>query len=315
MKSVSVFPLFRSLALVAGMAVSAAYAAGPVLATGTVPGVGEVKISPDDVASDLLRIPEQVRPQVLTQDQTLYKLVTNLYTRRALAQRAQVQGLDKKPEVAAALALARDKVLSDALLVDIDKGNTPPDALAETMARTMYKASPKDYELPEQVRIRHILIAVKDKSQDDAAQKQAQDLLVQLRGGADFAALAKTHSADPGSADKGGDLGFFAKGRMVPEFDQAAFALKNKGDFSDIVKTQFGYHILQLEDTKPAGLQPFEEIKAALIAKVKQMEQQKGRNQLAEQLEATMTLDKPAVKETFNRLVPQQAKAAPAPKQ
>lgn len=315
MKSIFVFHFPRALVAAASLCALGLHAAEPVLATGTVPGAGVVQITPDDVASDLLRIPPHIRPQVLTQDQTLNKLVTNLYTRRALAQRAQVQGIDKKPEVAAALALARDKVLSDALLIDVDKGNTPLDAAAEAMARTMYKANPKDYEQPEQVSIRHILIAVKDKAQDEAAHKQAQELLVQLRSGADFAVLAKEHSADPGSANKGGSLGFFAKGRMVPEFDQVAFKLKQKGELSEIIKTQFGYHILQLEDSKPAGLQPFDEVKEALVARVKQTEQQKGRNQLAEQLEATMTLDKPAVKATFEKLIPQEAKSAPAVKQ
>ena len=92
-----------------------AYAAQP-LAHGTVPGVGPVQVSADDVAADILRIPAEVRPQVLTQTKTMNQLVTNLYTRRALAERAHVEGLDKRADVAAALALARDKVLSDALL-------------------------------------------------------------------------------------------------------------------------------------------------------------------------------------------------------
>ncbi len=321
MKSVisCVTPVRQALVLVAAvLCTHGVQAAEPVLAHGTVPGAGNVQIGPRDVEADLQRIPPQVRPQVLTQEQTLNQIVANMYTRRALALRAQTQGLDQRPEVAAALALARDKVLSDALLVSIDKGNTPPDDKAEALARAMYKAHPEDFKLPEQVHIRHILVAVKDKEQDDAARKQAADLLAQLRAGADFAALAKAHSADPGSAEKGGDLGFFAKGRMVPEFDEVAFKLKKKGDLSELVKTQFGYHILQLEGTKPAGLQPFADVKAALIDKVKQSEQQKGRTQLAEQLEATMTLDKPAVKATFEGLiapsVKANAKAAPAAK-
>lgn len=305
MKNVSIklfYPRCAAL-LVAGAFSLGAQAVEPVLASGTVPGVGPVQVTPADIAADVVRIPEQVRPQVLTQEQTLNQIVTNLYTRRALAQRAVVQGLDKQPEVAAALALARDKVLSDALLVQVDKGNTPPDAKAEAMARVKYQANPKEYVVPEQVHIRHILIAVKSPADDAAALKQAQDLLAQLRAGGDFAALAKAHSADPGSADKGGDLGFFAKGRMVPEFDNAAFELKKKGDLSDVIKTQYGYHILQLEGTKPAGQQSFDEVKAGLIAQVKQTEQQKGRTQLAEELEATAKLDKPAIKAAYGKLL------------
>lgn len=288
----------------------AAHAAEPVLASGTVPGAGDVRIDAADVASDIQRIPVDIRPQVLTQASTTKQLVTNLYTRRALAQRAQAQGLDKSPEVAAALALARDKVLSDALLVQVDKGNTPPDDKAEAMARANYKANAKDFQMPEQVKIRHILIA-SDEKNDAEAKKKAEELLAQIRGGGDFAALAKEHSADPGSAAKGGDLGFFAQGRMVPEFDAAAFALQKSGDLSELVKTQFGYHIIQLQDRKPAGQQAFDEVKDALVAKVKQSEQQKGRVALAEQLESTIKLDEAAVKAAFEKLVPPAPPAKP----
>ena len=290
--------------------VVATQAAEP-LAQGKVPGVGDVKVTVDDVAADIQRIPVDVRAQVLQQTKTMNQLVTNLYTRRALAERAHVEGLDKRPEVIAALALARDKVMSDALLAYVvDKGNTPPDDKALALARTMYKADAKSFQVPEQVKIRHILIATGKDKDDAAAAKQAEALLAQLRSGADFAALAKEHSADPGSADKGGDLGFFAQGRMVPEFDSAAFQLQKPGDLSNLVKTQFGYHILQLQERKPAGQQSFDEVKDALLVKVKQAEVQKGRNELAEQLEATMKLDEPAVKAAIEKLTQQQPAAA-----
>ena len=202
-------------------------------------------------------------------------------------------------------------MLSDALLAYVvDKGNTPPDDKALALARTMYKADAKSFQVPEQVKIRHILIATGKDKDDAAAAKQAEALLAQLRSGADFAALAKEHSADPGSADKGGDLGFFAQGRMVPEFDSAAFQLQKPGDLSNLVKTQFGYHILQLQERKPAGQQSFDEVKDALLVKVKQAEVQKGRNELAEQLEATMKLDEPAVKAAIEKLTQQQPAAA-----
>lgn len=288
--------LLAASCLVAG----AVQAAEPPLAQGTVPGAGTVQISPADVAADIQRIPVEVRPQVLTQTRTMNKLVTNLYTRRALAQRAETQGLDKQPEVAAALALARDKVLSDALLVQVDAGNTPPDDKVEGMARVMYQANSKDFQRPEQVRARHILIAA--QGEDTAAEKKARDILAQLRAGGDFAALARQHSADPGSANKGGDLGFFARERMVPEFAEAAFGMQKQGELSDVVKTQFGYHILQFEERQPAGQQPFDEVKEGLVAKVKQSEQQKGRNALAEQLESTIKLDEAAVKATVEKL-------------
>ena len=291
-----------------------AQAAQP-LAQGSVPGAGPVQITAADLQADLQRVPPEVRPQLLARPEAMQRLVTNLYTRRALAERAQEQGLDKRPEIAAALALARDKVLSDALLAQVvDKGNTPPDDKALALAKTMYQAHPEDYQNPEQVRVRHILIAPTKDKDDAAAAKEAADLLAKLKSGADFAALAKEFSADPGSAEKGGDLGFFAPGRMVPEFNEAAFALKNPGDLSGVVKTKYGYHILQLEARKPAGPQSFDEVKDTLLAKVKQSEVQKGRTELAGQLEATMKLDEAALKAATASLKQAEAAQEPAPK-
>ena len=292
-----------AVCVVTFVSVAAAQSAEPILATGTVQGAGEVRVTAADMTADVQRIPQDVRSQVLSKPVTTVQLVTNLYTRRALAQRADAQGLAKSPETMAALALARDKVLSDALLAQIDKTNTPSDEKALAMARTMYKVQAADFAEPEQVRVRHILILVKDPSEDAAAKAKAQELLAQVRAGGDFAALAKQNPGDPGSAEKGGDLGFFAKGRMVPEFDTAAWALQKPGDTSEVIKTQFGYHVLQLVGRKPAGQKPFEEVQEALMAKVRQAEQQKGRNELAKTLEETVKLDEPAIKSTVDKLV------------
>ncbi len=96
----------------------------------------------------------------------------------------------------------------------------------------------------QQVRVSHILISAEDDEEDIAARKKAEGLLKQIRGGANFAALAAEHSNDIGSAQRGGDLGFFGKGKMVPEFEEAAFALK-PGQISDLIRTPFGYHIIK----------------------------------------------------------------------
>ncbi|GAB4254292.1 MAG: peptidylprolyl isomerase [Acidobacteriota bacterium] len=102
----------------------------------------------------------------------------------------------------------------------------------------------------EQVHARHILIQIEDDN-EEAARKEAEEILRQLRQGADFEKLAREHSDDPGSAAKGGDLGFFGRGQMVPEFERVAFSLK-PGEISDLVRTPFGFHIIQtLEKTSP----------------------------------------------------------------
>ena len=96
----------------------------------------------------------------------------------------------------------------------------------------------------DQVRVSHILVSVRSPDEEPAARAKAQDLMQQLQSGADFAQLARQHSDDPGSAAAGGDLGFFGRGKMMPEFEKAAFALK-PGELSDPVVTPFGYHIIR----------------------------------------------------------------------
>jgi len=115
---------------------------------------------------------------------------------------------------------------------------------------------------PEQVHARHILIRPASTTDDAkaAARKQAEDLLAKVKAGGDFAALAKEHSQDPGSASKGGDLETFPRGQMVPEFDQAAFALQ-AGQVSDVVETPFGFHIIKVEEHHEAGTKPLDAVR------------------------------------------------------
>jgi len=123
-----------------------------------------------------------------------------------------------------------------------------------------YEQHADQYKHEEEVHARHILIKVEEGADDaarEAARKKAEALLAQIRGGADFAKLAEQNSDDPGSAKKGGDLGWFGRGRMVPEFEQAAFALKPE-EISDLVQTKFGFHIIQVLERREAGTQTLE---------------------------------------------------------
>jgi peptidyl-prolyl cis-trans isomerase D len=124
-----------------------------------------------------------------------------------------------------------------------------------------------DYSVPEQAKSRHILIKVAagaDAKTDAAAKAKAEDILKQVQSGANFAELAKKYSDDPGSKDSGGELGFVQRGRMVPEFDNAIFTQKI-GSYS-IVKSQYGYHIVQVEDRQQAHSQPLSEVAPAITA-------------------------------------------------
>ena len=124
----------------------------------------------------------------------------------------------------------------------------------EDEIKKYYEDHKADMKQEDQVKARHILVRVDDKADlktQTAALKKIQEAQDKIKKGADFAATAKEYSEDPGSKDNGGDLGFFTKETMVPEFSKAAFALK-VGQVSDVVKTPFGYHLIKVEDTKPA---------------------------------------------------------------
>lgn len=159
------------------------------------------------------------------------------------------------------------------------------------MARNIYRAKPERFKVGEQVQISHILIAGTEASSRARAQKVLDD----IKAGADFAKVAEERSADKGSATKGGDLGMFARGRMVPEFETAAFAMNKIGDVSDIVETKFGYHILKLTGKKPEGIRPFDDVKDELVKEVRNNVQQEARVSEAQKLQQGATINKAAI--------------------
>jgi len=141
---------------------------------------------------------------------------------------------------------------------------------------TFYKGNPDQFKEQESVRASHILIGVaKDAAPaaKQAARTEAEGVLKRVKAGEDFAALAKQYSKDPGSAAVGGDLNYFPKGQMVPAFDAAAFALKT-GEVSDLVETEFGFHIIKLTDRRTGRTVPLEEVKDRLEGFLKQRKQQ-----------------------------------------
>jgi len=161
-----------------------------------------------------------------------------------------------------------------------------------------------EYKVPDQARSRHILIKVDagaDAKTDAAAKAKAEDIVKQLKGGANFADLAKKYSDDPGSKDAGGELGFAQKGRMVPEFDNAIFNQK-VGDTA-IVKSQFGYHIVQVEERQTAHPQAINEVLPTIQATLIRENTAKAEDSYAKALtaEAVKTgLDKTAAAHRLN---------------
>src|ERR1700712_3265534 len=151
-----------------------------------------------------------------------------------------------------------------------------------------YNQHQAQYQVKEQVKVRHILIAVPqgaDAKTDAAAKAKAEDILKQIKAGGNFADLASKNSDDPGSKTAGGELGFLDRGKTVPEFDKAAFSL-NPGQTSDLIKTQFGYHILQVEEKKTALLRPLPEVKGEIVPVLEQQKSGAAMQTFASQIAA-----------------------------
>jgi peptidyl-prolyl cis-trans isomerase D len=177
------------------------------------------------------------------------------------------------------------------LVVDqakLAQGVQPTDADLQRV----YNDNKDSYRTPERVNIRHILLKTPDSNPQQAAavKTKIEGLLKQARGGANFAELAKKYSEDPGSRDKGGEYDGVVHGQMVAEFDKAAFALK-PGEISEPVKTQYGYHIIQLLSHDQPRLTPFEEVKPQLIAEFQKQKANDLMQQTADKAQAALAKD------------------------
>jgi peptidyl-prolyl cis-trans isomerase D len=175
------------------------------------------------------------------------------------------------------------------LLVDVDALRAKV-KVPEGDVRRAYDDNIDQYSTPEQIRASHILL--KTEGKDDAAVKaKIEDILKQAKAGADFGELAKKYSEDESNAKNGGDLDYFGHGKMVPEFDAVAFTLQ-PGQISDVVKTQFGYHIIKLTDKKPGTTRSFDELRQQLTDQLSYERAQSQAADLAAALEKQIS--KPA---------------------
>jgi peptidyl-prolyl cis-trans isomerase C len=172
-------------------------------------------------------------------------LLTYLIDVTILANAAKAKKVDAAPGFDRRLAFARQKVLMEALLTEESKSATN-----ETAMRNLYDESVKKSKPEEEVRARHILVPTEEK---------AKEILAKLEAGGDFAELAKAESKDTG-APEGGDLGYFTKEQMVPDFAEVAFKLE-KGALSSPVKTQFGWHIIRVEDKRTKPVPAYDDVK------------------------------------------------------
>jgi peptidyl-prolyl cis-trans isomerase C len=221
---------------------------------------------------------------------------------KILASEGMKSGLDKDPEVVRQLQLMRENLVANAQLQKIEKSI----AISDADLQKSYEASKNEFE---QVKARHILVAFKGSPAaqpgkpeltEEQAKAKAEDLRKQIVAGGNFDEIAKKESDDTGSGARGGDLGTFARGQMVEEFEKAAFEAK-KGDITPVVRTQFGYHIIKVDEHNST---PFAEVKESL-------EKRERQKRVQDRLDAMKNNAKP----TFNEAYFTPPTAAAEPKQ
>ncbi len=228
----------------------------------------DIAFAEEEVGANIPNMPPQQKRDYL---------INYLVDLVVLSQAAEQKKLADRPDVKHRLAFDHNRLLMEALLQDTGKA-----ALSDEAEHQVYDEAVKQVKGEEEVHARHILVPTED---------EAKAILAQLKGGADFATLAKEKSKDPGAAD-GGDLGYFTKDQMVPEFAEVAFKL-DKGQLSDPVKTQFGWHIIKVEDKRIKPTPTFEQVKGQIENYVAH----RAQAQMVENLRKSATierLDKPA---------------------
>lgn len=280
-------------------------AAAPAQQASTDPIViaaGDISIRQSEFEAAIKTLPQEY--QQFAQGPGKKQFAEDFLRMKMLAAEGVKNGLDKDPEVVRQLALMRENLVANAQLGRIEKGI----AISDADLQKAYDANKTQYE---QVKARHILIAFKGspaadpekpEMTEEQARAKAEAIRKELVGGANFDELAKKESDDKGSGARGGDLGPFTRGQMVGEFEKAAFEAK-VGEITPVVRTQFGYHIIKVDEHTTT---PFAEVK-------EQLDRAERQKKMQEALDAM----KASSKATFNDayFAPATPPATPAPQQ
>jgi peptidyl-prolyl cis-trans isomerase C len=200
--------------------------------------------------SDVALAEEELGPSLAQMDPSTKKdnVLAFLIDMKIVAKAAEDKKIENSDDFKKRMTFTRNRLLMDSLLASEGKSATTDEAM-----KKVYEEAAKQISGEQEVRARHILVESED---------EAKTIKAELEKGADFAELAKKKSKDPGASD-GGDLGFFTKEQMVPEFSAVAFSLE-PGKISDPVKSQFGWHIIKVEEKRNRTAPPFEQVKGQI---------------------------------------------------
>jgi len=256
--------------------------------------VGSSEIKESDVNAILEQIPEPYRARYSTPE-AKKEIIEKMAEVKMMAMEAKKKGIDKKPGTKLKLEYIADQILAR----DLEENAVENIKISEADITKYYNDNKDKFAAGPRVKVRHILV------DNEAA---AKAILAQLKKGADFSKLAKEKSKCP-SSQRGGDLGWVTQGRMDPEFEKAAFALK-KGQMSGIVKSSFGYHIIICDDVEAKKEKSLDEVKLQIEKQLQNEKKEEALNQLKEQVKK----DFPIVinEEYFKKAQEEAAKQAPA---
>lgn len=240
--------LLSTLALVGIMASASAFAADDTV----VARVNGTEIKKSDMMREMTALPPQLQQVPLEQ---LYpQLLERMVDARLLLDEAKKDKIDQTDEYKTRLSHAQERIMADLEL----RGKVKPQ-ISDAMVKQRYDAAISKAPSQEEVKASHILVKT---------EKEAQDIIAQLGKGGDFAKIAAEKSDDKGSAEKGGELGYFTKGAMVPAFANAAFDMKPGEVSKTPVKTEFGYHIIKVEDRRKAPPIPMDKVRPQIEAQI-----------------------------------------------
>ena len=228
---------------------------------------GDHVIRKSDIDRMLAYYPEETRKQLRENPDQMETLIKRMLQIKIVADVARKEKFDQRPQIKKQLDHVADDFLSREYLAKVVMQET---TVSDADLKEYYTQNKQSIGVPEQVRARHILFRVDPaaaESEKNAARARAEAVLKRLQAGEDFARLAAAHSDDESTRAKGGDLGYFAPGRMVPDFEDVAF-YTDPGKISDVVETRYGFHIIKIEDHIEARERSFEEMKAVIREKL-----------------------------------------------
>ena len=217
--------------------------------------IGDTEVTRAELEKELSQLPPYVAGRVSTPE-GMREFLDNLLTRRSLMLEAERMGLHEEPQITRQIQEYRERLILQRLMAESLPERTE---LTEDELRRYYDQNRDQYSVGEQVRVSQILIGTGARDVDEARGK-ARSILDRARAGEDFTALARSYS-EHSSAQKGGDLGFFPRGRVIQEVEDVAFSMREPGQLSDLIETDRGLYILRFEERKEAQSRSFEDVR------------------------------------------------------